>query len=272
MTDASTRPSGKARLTWHFAMKNTRDVAWAASKAFVWDAVSAHTPSGRTVLAMSAYPVESAGRDAYTRSTEYTEATIEYFSRQLFEYPYDVAVNVGGPVGGMEYPGIDFCSWRSKGKSLWSVTNHEVGHNWFPIIVGSNERRYAFMDDGFDTFVDIHSTDAFNGGEFAPKRDNEYAPKGGNPGARDSAAPAESRFATDPHPRRRDSRRAPPPSRVLQGRPWPRATPRRDPRPRALRPRHPRCGYNEMSREPAMNHQTAQALSPFVAVSCILAP
>jgi hypothetical protein len=181
VTDASTRPSGKSRLTWHFTMKNSRDVAWAASKAFVWDAAAAHTPSGRTVLAMSADPVESAGPDAYTRSTEYTKATIEYFSRLLFEYPYDVAVNVGGPVGGMEYPGIDFCSWRSKGKGLWYVTNHEVGHNWFPMIVGSNERRYAFMDEGFNTFVDIYSTDAFNGGEFAPKRDNEYAPKGGNP-------------------------------------------------------------------------------------------
>ena len=181
VTEPSTRPSGKARLTWHFTMKNSRDVAWAASKAFVWDAAAAHTPSGRTVLAMSAYPVESVGPDAYTRSTEYTKATIEYFSQQLFEYPYEVAVNVGGPVGGMEYPGIDFCGWRSRGKGLWSVTNHEVGHNWFPMIVGSNERRFAFMDEGFNTFVDIYASDAFHGGEFAPKRDGEYAPKGGNP-------------------------------------------------------------------------------------------
>jgi hypothetical protein len=181
VTDPATRPSGKERLVWHFTVRNARDVAWAASKAFVWDAAAAHTPSGRTVLAMSAYPVESAAPDAYTRSTEYVKATIEYFSRKLFEYPYDVAVNVGGPVGGMEYPGIDFCSWRSKGKGLWSVTNHEVGHNWFPMIVGSNERRYAFMDEGFNTFVDIYATDAFNHGEFAPKRDGEYAPKGGDP-------------------------------------------------------------------------------------------
>ena len=181
VTDPATRPARGARLSWHFTMKNSRDVAWAASKAFVWDAARATTPSGRTVLAMSAYPVESAGRDAYGRSTEYTKATIEIFSRRWFEYPYDVAVNVGGPVGGMEYPGIDFCSWRSKGKGLWSVTNHEVGHNWFPMIVGSNERRYAFMDEGFNTFIDIYATDEFNGGEFAPKRDGEYAPKGGNP-------------------------------------------------------------------------------------------
>ena len=181
VTDPTTRPGGEARLSWHFTMKNSRDVAWAASKAFVWDAAGAHTPSGRTVLAMSVYPVESVGRDAYTRSTEYTKATIEIFSKKLFEYPYEVAINVGGPVGGMEYPGIDFCSSRSRGKGLWSVTNHEVGHNWFPMIVGSNERRYAFMDEGFNTFIDIYATDEFNGGEFAPKRDGEYAPRGGNP-------------------------------------------------------------------------------------------
>jgi hypothetical protein len=70
VTHPATRPSGKERLVWHFTMKNARDVAWAASKAFVWDAAAAHTPSGRTVLAMSAYPVESAAPDAYTRSTE----------------------------------------------------------------------------------------------------------------------------------------------------------------------------------------------------------
>jgi hypothetical protein len=70
VTDAATRPAAKARLSWHFTMKNSRDVAWAASKGFVWDAAGAHTPSGRTVLAMSVYPVESAGRDAYGRSTE----------------------------------------------------------------------------------------------------------------------------------------------------------------------------------------------------------
>ena len=181
VTDHASRSARGARLSWHFTMKNSRDVAWAASKAFVWDAARATTPSGRTVLAMSVYPVESAGREAYGRSTEYVKRTVEIFSEHWFEYPYEVAVNVGGPVGGMEYPGIDFCSWRAKGASLWSVTNHEVGHNWFPMIVGSNERRDAFMDEGFNTFIDIYATDEFNGGEYAPKRDGEYAPKGGNP-------------------------------------------------------------------------------------------
>ena len=169
------------RKSWHFAMKNTRDIAWAASSAFVWDAARINLPGGKPCLAMSVYPVESAGDSAYGRSTEYTKHSIEIFSKDLFEYPWPVAVNVGGPVGGQEYPGIFFCGFRGKGKELWWIASHEIGHSWFPMIVGSNERRSAFLDEGFNTFVDIAASDEFNHGEYAPKRDAEYAPGGGNP-------------------------------------------------------------------------------------------
>jgi hypothetical protein len=162
-------------------MDNTRDVAFAASPAFVWDAARIDLPEGRRALAMSAYPVESAGEDAWSRSTEFTKGSIEIFSREWLPYPWPTAVNVGGPVGGMEYPGIVFCSMRASGEGLWGVTAHEFGHEWFPMIVGSDERTWAFMDEGFNTFVDIYASEAFNGGEFAPKRDGEYAPDGGNP-------------------------------------------------------------------------------------------
>ncbi len=179
--DAATRPARSGTLTWRFTMHDTRDVAWAASPAFVWDAAKIDLPAGKTALAQSAYPVESAGPEAWGRSTEYTKASIEIFSRMLFPYPWENAVNVGGPVGGMEYPGLVFCSMRSRGKGLWGVTAHEFGHEWFPMIVGSDERRFAFMDEGFNTFIDIYASEQFNHGEFAPKRDGEYAPKGGNP-------------------------------------------------------------------------------------------
>jgi Peptidase family M1 domain len=175
------RPVNHGRLTWHFKMENSRDVSWASSKGFVWDAAKVNLPSGKNCLAMSAYPVESSSDSAWGRSTEYLKRSIEIFSKSWFEYPYPTATNVGGPVGGMEYPGIVFCSWRAKGKVLWMVTTHEIGHNWFPMVVGSNERENAWMDEGFNTFIDIYSTDEFNHGEYAPKRDNEYAPKGGNP-------------------------------------------------------------------------------------------
>ncbi len=177
----SSRPTDKKRLTWHFKMENSRDVAWASSKAFIWDAARINLPSGKKALAMSVYPEESAGDSAWSRSTEYLKQSVEDFSKRWFEFPYPVAVNVGGPVGGMEYPALAFCYWRAKRKSLYAVTSHEIGHTWFPMIVGSDERKYAFMDEGFNTFVDIYAQDAFNHGEYAPKRDGEYAPKGGNP-------------------------------------------------------------------------------------------
>jgi aminopeptidase N len=106
---------------------------------------------------------------------------MEYFSEKWFVYPWPVAVNEAGIAGGMEYPGIVFDGITDKGKELYWVTAHEIGHNWFPMIVGSDERTYGWMDEGFNTFIDIYASDAFNKGEFAPKRDGEYAPGGGNP-------------------------------------------------------------------------------------------
>jgi Peptidase family M1 domain len=181
--------------SWHFKMFNTRDVAFGASKAYIWDAAKVNLPNGKTSLAMSVYPVESAGDSAWGRATEYLKKSIEYFSEKWFVYPYPVAVNEAGIAGGMEYPGIVFDGWDDKTSELYWVTAHEIGHNWFPMIIGSNERRHAFMDEGFNTFIDVYAADAFNNGEYAPKRDGEYAPKKGNPAdeiiplLKDSAAP-----------------------------------------------------------------------------------
>jgi hypothetical protein len=162
----------KASSTWKFRIQNTRDAAWGASKAFILDAAKINLPSGKKSLAMSAYPVESTrekrGND-WRRSTEMVKGSIEHYSAKWYEYPYPAAVNVAGIVGGMEYPGIVFCSFKAVGKSLWDVTDHELGHTWFPMIVGSNERKYAWMDEGFNTFINDLSTEAFNGGEFAQK-------------------------------------------------------------------------------------------------------
>lgn len=181
--------------SWHFKMNNTRDVAFGASAAYMWDAARVNLPAGKKSLAMSVYPVESAGQDAWGRATEYLKESIEYFSEKWFVYPYPVAVNEAGRAGGMEYPGIVFDGINDKEGELYWVTAHEIGHNWFPMIVGSDERRYAFMDEGFNTFIDVYAADEFNHGEYAPKRDGEYAPKKGNPAdeiiplLKDSTAP-----------------------------------------------------------------------------------
>ncbi|MEO5650361.1 MAG: M1 family metallopeptidase [Ginsengibacter sp.] len=187
----------KSRLvSWHFKMNNSRDVAFGTSSAYMWDAARMNLPEGKKALAMSVYPVESAGENAWGRATDYLKKSIEYFSEKYFVYPYPVAVNQAGRAGGMEYPGIVFDGMNDKAGELYWVTAHEIGHNWFPMIVGSNERRHAWMDEGFNTFIDISAADEFNNGEYAPKRDGEYAPGKGNPAdeiiplLNDTAAPS----------------------------------------------------------------------------------
>jgi hypothetical protein len=160
---SATRPSGRGPLTWRYHADNVRDFSWASSPSFIWDAAA-----WEDVLVMSAYPKEGLGDEAnpgWERSTEYSLHTIEYYSTEWFRYPYPVAINVAGPVGGMEYPMIVFCSVRARGQGLFGVTDHELGHNWFPMIVGNDERRYAWMDEGFNTFLNHYSNLAFYGHE-----------------------------------------------------------------------------------------------------------
>ncbi|MGA9638670.1 M1 family metallopeptidase [Flavobacterium sp.] len=152
--------------TWHFLLKNARDVSWASSAAFIVDAAKINLPSGKKSLAISTYPVESSGMLAWGRATEYTKGAIENYSKRWFEFPYPNAINVAGNEGGMEYPGIVFCNWESKGKRLWGVTDHEFGHTWFPMIVGSNERLFGWMDEGLNTFINSLSDVDFNNGEY----------------------------------------------------------------------------------------------------------
>ena len=179
--DPASRPTQAGEQTWHFLMRDTRDAAFAASPAFVWDAARINLPGNRHALAMSVYPPEAAGPAHWARSTEYVKATIEDFSRRWFPYPWPVMVNLAGHGAGMEYPGIVFNGIEDAGKKLFWITAHEVGHSWFPMLVGSNERRDAWMDEGFNTFIDVYESDTFNHGEYAPKRDPEYAEGGGNP-------------------------------------------------------------------------------------------
>jgi hypothetical protein len=173
VTDPKTRPS-KDKITWHFKITNARDLAWAASSAFIWDAARINLPDGKKALAMSVYPVESALDSGWRRSTEFVKGCLEHYSKQWYPFPYPVATNVAGSVGGMEYPGIVFCSKDSQRDGLWGVTSHEFGHTWFPMIVGSNERKYAWMDEGFNTFLNSVADKAFNQGEFYKGETNQH--------------------------------------------------------------------------------------------------
>jgi len=172
----ASRPKMTGTLTWHFKMDNTRDVSWAASKAFIWDAARVKLPSGRPAIAQSTYPIEAAGKDRYGRSTEYLKRSIEIYSDLYFEYPWNSAVSVAGVALGMEYPGIIFCQSNLTNGGLWGDITHEIGHNWFPMIVGSNERRFMWMDEGMNTFINEYATREFSHGEYyrTPRPESEF--------------------------------------------------------------------------------------------------
>ncbi|HXM37586.1 MAG TPA: M1 family metallopeptidase [Gemmatimonadales bacterium] len=148
-----TQPAG-ATLTWRFSAKNVRDVAWATAPNFIWDA------SGwNGILMQSFYP--PVADSIWRESTRMVRHSIKHYSEKWFPYPYPTAINVNGPVGGMEYPMLVFCANRRSREGLFGVTTHELGHEWFPMIVGSNERLYAWMDEGFNTFINIYSARAY---------------------------------------------------------------------------------------------------------------
>ncbi|HEY9126173.1 MAG TPA: M1 family metallopeptidase [Acidobacteriaceae bacterium] len=178
--DPASRPKQNGTLTWHFRMNQTRDVAWTASPVFIWDAARINLPDNKTSLAMSVYPPESVGPTQWDKSTEYVKDTVERFSKHWYPYPWPTAISVAGFSTGMEYPGMVFDGIDDKDSFLFWVTAHEIGHDWFPMIVGSNERRHAFMDEGFNTFIDIEESAEYEHGKYGPKRDSEYS-AGGEP-------------------------------------------------------------------------------------------
>jgi hypothetical protein len=149
---AATRPAGSSpTLTWHFKASNVHDVAWAAAPNFIWDA------SGWNGILMQSFYPPSAD-SGWHESTKMVRHTIKHYSEKWFQYPWPTAINIAGPVEGMEYPQIVFCSDGAVGPNLFDVTTHELGHEWFPMIVSSNERLYPWMDEGFNTFINIYST------------------------------------------------------------------------------------------------------------------
>lgn len=158
--DPSAWPAGDGPLTWRFSARNVRTFAWASSAAFVWDAAgldvrgSAQARNGR-VLVQSAYPKEAL--PLWSEATQMARHSIDFNSRQWHPYPYPTAVNVNGRVGGMEYPMIVFCAERRDERGLYGVTDHEFGHTWFPMLVNTDERRYAWMDEGFNSFMNVYT-------------------------------------------------------------------------------------------------------------------
>jgi hypothetical protein len=153
------KPTGKK--TWVFAAKNVRDFAFAASRKFIWDAMKVDV-EGKKVWAMSLYPKE--GNPLWGQySTRLVAHTLTQYSKRTIAYPYPVAYSVHGPVGGMEYPMMSFNGARPQADGTYSegtknflilVIIHEVGHNFFPMIVNSDERQWSWMDEGLNSFLE----------------------------------------------------------------------------------------------------------------------
>ncbi|MEL7495994.1 MAG: M1 family metallopeptidase [Planctomycetota bacterium] len=154
----SNTPNGTK--TWIFKADQVRDFAWASSRKFIWDAMQ-HNVGDYPVMAMSFYPNE--GEPLWSKySTHAIIHTLNVYSRYTFDYPYPVAISVNGPVGGMEYPMICFNGPRPNSDGTYSASTkyglisviiHEVGHNYFPMIVNTDERQWTWMDEGLNTFL-----------------------------------------------------------------------------------------------------------------------
>ena len=147
--------------TWHFTAENVRDFAFASSRKFIWDAMAVKQSDGSTVMAMSMYPKE--GNPLWERfSTKAVAHTLKWYSHHTFDYPYPVAWSINAASIGMEYPMICFNFGRVEEDGTYSertkygmigVIIHEVGHNYFPMIVNSDERQWTWMDEGLNTFL-----------------------------------------------------------------------------------------------------------------------
>jgi hypothetical protein len=170
---AAEKKHASASKTWRFKAGNVRDFAWATSRKFIWDA-QGYKKGGTDMLAMSFYPKE--GNPLWEKySTQAIIHTIDQYNKYSFDYPYPVAISVNGPVGGMEYPMISFNGPRptkdkKTGEITWSrrtkygligVVIHEVGHNYFPMIVNSDERQWTWMDEGINSFVQFLAEQAW---------------------------------------------------------------------------------------------------------------
>lgn len=157
--EAAEKEKGTKTKTWNFKATNVRDFAFATSRKFIWDAKAVKF-GNRTVMAMSYYPKE--GNPLWEKySTEVVAQTLKTYSKHTFDYPYPVAISVHADAIGMEYPMICFNYGRPEKDGTYSerikygmmgVIIHEVGHNFFPMIVNSDERQWTWMDEGLNTF------------------------------------------------------------------------------------------------------------------------
>jgi Peptidase family M1 domain len=154
LQSGAARPKKDGTLTWRFRAENVRDVAWAGSPEYLWDA------SGWKGILAQAYYRPSA-KELWHEAADMSRFSIQEYSTRWLPYPYPQISAVEGPVSGMEYPMVAMEARDETREGLYSVITHEIGHMWYPMVVGSDERRYAWMDEGFNTFINIFSEEGY---------------------------------------------------------------------------------------------------------------
>lgn len=154
LASGAARPTTSGTLTWRFKAENVRDAAWAGSPEYLFDAsgYDGH-------YAFAYYRAKSAG--TWADAAKMSRFSIKEYSERWFPYPYPHISAVEGPISGMEYPMVAMEAPSRTKEGLYNVVTHEIGHMWYPMIVGSNERLYAWMDEGFNTFVNTFSEEDY---------------------------------------------------------------------------------------------------------------
>jgi hypothetical protein len=170
-TATTAAPAGDSTLTWRFAAEQVRDFAFGTSTHFVWDATSAATGSGRSMIHAFYRPEKRLWR----RSAAFAQFSVKHLSDTIMPYPDPQMTTVEGPIGGgMEYPMITLIGTPTSAESLFGVTYHEISHMWFPMTVGTNEKKYAWLDEGTTTFNETEGRDAFYPDQDAWARSEHY--------------------------------------------------------------------------------------------------
>jgi hypothetical protein len=154
LSSGAARPRTDGTLTWRFRAQRVRDVAWAASPEYQWDA------SGWDGVLAQAYYRPSADA-TWKDAAKMSRYSILEYSTRWYRYAYPQISAVEGPVSGMEYPMVAMEARGDDLPDLYNVVTHEIGHMWYPMMVGSNERRYAWMDEGFNTFINTFSEEDY---------------------------------------------------------------------------------------------------------------
>jgi hypothetical protein len=163
--------AGDSTLTWQFSAEQVRDFAFGTSEEFVWDATSAETGEGTSMIHAFYRPEKS----TWSRSAEFAQFSIEHLSEMILPYPYPHMTTVEGPIGGgMEFPMITHIGDPTSDEALFGVTYHEISHMWFPMVVGTDEKSYAWLDEGTTTFNESEGRDDFYPEQDAWARSEHY--------------------------------------------------------------------------------------------------